>query len=164
MENNETGKSSSNSIPMPKIIEIPKKQRYKPIQKPTNRHVAVQTLLQHSELSQSEIGKALNYTTNYVKELKHKLDKTTLVTAKRLKRAYKTLDDKMQMNPIDVEKVVNGEVVRIKDYPSHAVALDAAKRVIDQHQPIIQRRESANINLNLSATDWDGYDKFRRKE
>lgn len=136
-----------------------KKPRYKPLQKPTNRHVAVKTLLEHSDLSQSEIGKALNYSTTYVKELKHKLDKTSLVTAKRLKKAYKVVDNILEQKPLEIEKVVNGEIQTIKDYPSHSVALDAAKRVIDQHQPIIQRHQTENLNINLDGTLLD-YSSF----
>ena len=136
---------------------------YKPLQKPTNRHVAVKTLLEHSELSQSEIGKALNYSTTYVKELKHKLDKTSLVTVKRLKRAYKVVDNILEQKPIEIEKNINGEIQTIKDYPSHAVALDAARRVIDQHQPIVQRHQNESVSINLDGTLLD-YSNFRRKD
>lgn len=136
------------------------KKKYKPILKPTNRHVAVKTLLEHSELSQSEIGKALNYSTTYVKELRHKLEKTSLVTVKRLKKAYKVVDNILDSKPLEIDKVVNGEIQTIRDFPSHAVTLDAAKRVIDQHQPIIQRHQTESVNINLDGTLLD-YSSFQ---
>lgn len=159
-------KSDTDQIPSPTAQKPAVKKKgkvYKPLQKPTNRHVAVKTLLEHSELSQSEIGKALNYSTTYVKELKHKLDKTSLVTVKRLKRAYKVVDNILEQKPLQIEKVVNGIVTTINDYPSHTVALDAAKRVIDQHQPIIQRHQQESISINLDGTLLD-YSNFRRKD
>ena len=157
---------NTDQIPSPTAPSSALKKRgkvYKPLQKPTNRHVAVKTLLEHSDLSQSEIGKALNYSTTYVKELKHKLDKTSLVTVKRLKRAYKVVDNILEQKPLEIEKVVNGEIQTIKDFPSHAVTLDAAKRVIDQHQPIIQRHQQESISINLDGTLLD-YSNFRRKD
>ena len=141
-----------------------KKRAINSLVKCTNRQLAVKTLLENSNLSQREIGETLNYSTSNVKRIKGKLDTMSIVSPQTLRLAHKTLKNKMKQIPIEVEKIINGEVVRINDYPSHAVALDAAKRVIDQHEPIIQRHQSANINLNLSSTDWDGYDKFRRKE
>ena len=139
------------------------KRIFKPLKKCTNRQIAADILLKSQQLSQSEIAEQLNYSISGIKTLKKKLDKTSLVTAKRLKRAYKVVDNILDQKPLEIEKNINGEIQTIKDYPSHAVALDAAKRVIDQHQPIVQRHQNENVSINLDGTLLD-YSNFRRKE
>lgn len=137
-----------------------KKRIIKPLKKHTNRQIAADILLKSGELSQSQIAEQLNYTVSGLKTLKQRLDKTSLVTSKRLKKAYKVVDNILDQKPLEIEKVVNGEITTIKDYPSHSVALDAAKRVIDQHQPIIQRHQTESININLDGTLLD-YSHFQ---
>lgn len=125
--------------------EIVSKTKYTPIKNPTNRHIAVKTLLEHSNLSQSEIGEQLNYSTTYVKELKHKLSKTSIFSTKMVKLAKKRLTEILNREPATQEKITkDGDVVTCNDYPTHANVLEAIDKVVSRSEPVTQKLDVTN--------------------
>lgn len=122
-----------------------KKERYTPIKNPTSRHVAVQTLLEHSNLPLAAIAENTGYTTTYVKELKHKLSKTSIITPKLLRLAKKRLTEILDRKPSTQEKITkDGDVITCNDYPSHGNVLEAIKTVVDRSEPVTQKLDVTN--------------------
>lgn len=127
---------------VPKTNEIPKKERYSPIKNPTSRHEIVKTLIENTNLSQAEIAKQLNYSPEYVRELKKKLSKTTILTDKIKRLAKNRLTEILNREPAVIEKITReGEVVELKDYPSHGNVLEAIKTVVDRSEPAVQKHD-----------------------
>lgn len=132
--------------------EIVPKTKYTPIQKPTVRHIAAKTLLEHSGLSQSEIGKQLNYSTTYVKELKHKLAKTSIVSPKMLRLAKTRLKEILELEPMKQERVLKEKtsegftetIEEFNQYPSHSNVLEAIRTVVDRSEPLTQKLDITN--------------------
>lgn len=126
-------------------IKKPQKERYTPIKNPTSRHVAVQTLLEHSNLPLAAIAENTGYTTTYVKELKHKLSKTSIITPKLLRLAKKRLTNILNLEPNKQEKVIgSGDVIEYKDYPSHSNVLEAINTVVNRSEPVTQKLDVTN--------------------
>ena len=138
--------------------QIKPKRIIKPLKKLSPRHIVAQELLEKSQIPITTIAKALNYNRCYVNELKKKLEKTSLVSLQRVKLAHRTISDKMKMKPVEMEKVLkDGTVVKYMDYPPHAVALDAAKTIAHQHEPVIQRHQNENVNLDATVMDYSRF-------
>lgn len=135
--------------------------RYMPIQKPTARHEAVKTLLDHSSLTQVEIAAQLNYKPEYIRELKKKLDKTSIVTAKTKRLAKRAVMETLEMKAVTETKLDNkGNEVVVENKPTHSNRLTAAAMVLDRSEPIIQRHQTESVNINLDGTLLD-YSQFQ---
>lgn len=140
---------------------IKRKQRYAPIKKPTARHEAVKTLLDYSTLTQSEIAEQLNYKPEYVRELKKKLDKTSIVSSKTKRLAKKRLEEILERKPSSIEKLdKEGNPVVFNDYPTHSHVLEAVEKVISRSEPAIQKHQTQSVNINLDGTLLD-YTNFQ---
>jgi len=148
--------------------QIKPKRIIKPLKKLSPRHIVAQELLEKSQIPITTIAKALNYNRCYVNELKKKLDKTSIVSEKAKRLAKKAVIETLEMKPIVLNSVdKSNNVIGIGDTiinPTISHRLQAASMVLDRSEPAVQRHESASVNLNLSAADWDGYAKFRRTE
>ena len=133
-------------------LEIVPKTKYTPLKNPTNRHIAVKTLLEHSSLSQSEIAKQLNYSPVYVKELKQKLAKTSIISTKMLKLAKIRLKEILELEPMKQERILKEKtsegftetIEEFKQYPSHGNVLEAIKTVVDRSEPVTQKLDVTN--------------------
>lgn len=132
-----------------------------PVKNPTARHEAVKTLLDHSSLTQVEIAKQLNYKPEYIRELKKKLDKTSIVTAKTKRLAKRAVMETLEMKAVTEVKIDNkGNKVTVEDKPTHANRLSAAAMILDRAEPVIQRHQTESVNINLDGTLLD-YSSFQ---
>lgn len=124
------------------MTEIVPKTKYTPIQNPTERHHAVKVLLEHSTLTQKQIAEQIGYKPEYVRELKKKLSKTTILTEKIKRLAKNRLTEILQREPAVIEKITReGEVVELKDFPTHANVLEAIRTVVDRSEPAVQKHD-----------------------
>ena len=125
--------------------QIPKKERYTPLKYPTAKHEMVKTLLDNSTLSQAEIAKQVGYTPEYVRELKIKLSKTTIISDGMKRLAKKRLKEILNREPAMQEKITkDGDVITCNDYPSHGNVLEAIKTVVDRSEPVTQKLDVTN--------------------
>lgn len=138
-----------------KPIETPEivlKTKYTPIKNPTARHEAVKTLLEHSSLSQAQIGEQLNYNPDYVRELKKKLSKTSIISTKMLKLAKIRLKEILELEPMKQERILKEKtsegftetIEEFNQYPSHGNVLEAIKTVVDRSEPVTQKLDVTN--------------------
>ena len=136
----------------------------KPLQKINSKHLALQELREKSNLSDTQIAQALGYTQSYMPMLKRKLDKTSLVSAKAKRLAKKAVIETLEMKAVTEVKLDNkGNEVTVENKPSHSNRLTAAAMVLDRSEPVIQRHQNENVNVNLDGTLLD-YSSFRRKD
>ena len=140
------------------------KRIVKPLKNITPRQMAVQELLEKSQMPINAIAKAMNYHESYIPQLRRKLESTSIVSAKAKRLAKKAVIETLEMKAVTEKKLDNkGNIVEVEDKPSHSNRLTAAAMVLDRSEPIIQHHQNENVSINLDGTLLD-YSKFRRKD
>lgn len=89
-----------------------------------------------------------------------KIKKKTLCKPAAIKKAHKAVLDVLEMKPVKKKKLAKGVVVEEEILPTHTNRLQAAQLVLDRVEPVVQRHENVNVNLDYSPIDLS---QFRRK-
>ena len=135
-----------------------------PFKKLNDKHIVLQALIEKTDITDTQIANALGYNRTYVPQLKAKLEKTSLVSAKAKRLAKKAVIETLEMKAVTETKLDNkGNQVEVENKPSHSNRLTAAAMVLDRSEPIIQRHQNESVSINLDGTLLD-YSNFRRKE
>lgn len=86
-----------------------------------------------------------------------KIKKKTLCKPAVVKKAHKAVLDTLEMKPIKRTKKVKGVIVEEEILPTHTNRLQAAQLVLDRVEPVVQRHENVNVNLDFSPIDLSQY-------
>lgn len=86
-----------------------------------------------------------------------KIKKKTLCKPAAIKKAHKAVLDVLQMKPVKRTKFVKGEAVVEEILPTHTNRLQAAQLILDRVEPVVQRHETVNVNLDFSPIDLSQY-------
>lgn len=129
------------------------KKLHEPFKIINDKHVVLQALQEKTNLSDTQIANALGYNRQYIPQLKKRLDKTSLVSARSKRLAKKAVIETLEMKAVTEKKLDNkGNPVDVENKPSHSNRLAAAAMVLDRSEPIVQRHQSESVNINLDGT------------
>lgn len=146
---------------IPRYSGVKTKKLQQPFKEINDKHIVLQELREKTSLTDTQIANALGYNRQYLPQLKRKLDRTSLVSAKTKRLAKNAVIETLEMKAVTEVKLDNkGNEVIIEDKPSHSNRLTAAAMVLDRSEPIIQRHQSESVNINLDGTLLD-YSHFQ---
>lgn len=152
--------TSENRKFVPKFNGKRSKKLQEPFKEINDKHIVLQELREKTNLTDTQIANALGYNRQYLPQLKRKLDKTSLVSAKAKRLAKKAVIETLEMKAVTETKLDNkGNEVVVENKPTHSNRLTAAAMVLDRSEPIIQRHQTESVNINLDGTLLD-YSSF----
>lgn len=142
-----------------KNTDIKPKKEYQPFENLKPKHIAAIELLEHSQLSEGQIARALGYHPSYFTTVKNKLEKHSLASPQMRKKAFKAVKETLEMKPHEATVFVRGKPQTIPVFPTHSNRLQAAQMVADRCEPVVNRVES--VSVSFSKVDLSEYQSIK---
>lgn len=136
-----------------KSLNPPIKQKRPKYNKISPNVIAIKTLTLQG-CKNTEIAEKLNLSNGYVSQVQAKTNtKYDLSNLESL--AHKAIKDTLRMKPVEITKKIvtkDGDVIEYTEelIPSHTNRLTASDMVLVRTQPVVQRIDQRNVNVNIS--------------